>query len=161
MGLLDVFHRKKSTENKTVDTRDRYSMEHIILPKLILGENGIEVLSAILSEKGQFFVKIYEDMNKNIDNYQCPYQRSQFVIDGMRFEDNDNLYAVQIQMPIPEREPLCKMIIITHDANLENRRYITIEMDSSGYCMCEWIADGRHINYGKFSANRLLEIMKG
>lgn len=159
MGLLSLFRKKKNQPKKEVDTKDRYSLEHLLLPEFVLGENGANILNMMLHEKGKFFTDLYGRMNEKTLGDQCPYSEEQFFVSGIRFENNDNLYMVKIEMPDPERVPLCKLIFIFHDQQMNNRRYITAEMTAPNtYVLCEWKAGHQHVNYGRYSEQNLRNI---
>ncbi len=176
MGLFDRFKKKEEKkEEKKVDgmletsandvpeapqpkaqaaqdgTAYRYHLEHRLLPEWILGENGAAVISNILIRKGEFFITLYKSLHEDEADYVCPYSPEDFQIRGVRLGENSSKMVLHIQMPAPERTPLCKMVFIVHDEKPENRRYLTAEMSFSDKTMlCEW-RNGTHSLYGEFS----------
>ncbi|MCD7764001.1 MAG: hypothetical protein LUI14_12580 [Lachnospiraceae bacterium] len=161
MEFLDRFKNKK-VQNPTYDTKDRYMLEHNILPQFITGENGAATIALINQKEGNFFVEMYQTMNKNEEQYICPYSSHDFKIQRIRLAGGTpGRLALQLQMPVPERVPLCGYVFILHDEHLENRRYITAELSASGHLMlCEW-RNGQHLNYGVYSKNTINNALIG
>ncbi len=143
-------------------TNDRYFLEHKFLPAVILGDDGASVIMNILDAGGKFFTDIYAMIHEDDKNYTCPYSPGDFSVKGVKFNDVKDLYAVKINMPAPERSPLCIMVFITHDSNMESRRYITVEQGAEdGAFLCEWKPDGLHANYGAFTESNLKSVILG
>lgn len=153
----DLFCKKKYSE-PAYDTSDRYQLEHLVLPMGILGESGANILKAILEQKGNFFIELYNTMNKDKSDYICRYSSDDFKIHTVRLNEKGNeKLVIQIQMPKPERTALCSSIYIVHDENFENRRYITVELSGGGLVICEW--NGSHRFYGNYSEELLRKIL--
>ncbi len=173
MGFWDKFFRKRPKNTKieisvsekksvepTYDTKDRYQLEHMILRQWILGADGANIISAIIEQKGDFFIGLYKAMHENEENYSCPYSSDDFNIKCIRLPGGkrDKL-VLQLQMPNPERVPLCSNIFILHNEQFENRRYITLELSASGgYMICEWNGES-HSLCGKYSEETLLKTL--
>lgn len=79
MGLLSLFRKKKNQPKKEVDTKDRYSLEHLLLPEFVLGENGANILNMMLHEKGKFFTDLYGRMNEKQWAINARIQKSNFL----------------------------------------------------------------------------------
>lgn len=168
--LTNLFKKKTVNFINEQDISNRYYIEHILLPAVILGEDGrcLETINRILKEKGNFFIKLYkfsEKLNSDEPNYKCPYSMEQFSIECSRIEDIhwNEFYVLKIKMPPPEKEPLCSMIIITYDENMTSRRYITVERGyENEYYICERDAQPfNHYFLGTYSEEDLLTILKG
>ena len=138
--------------------RDRYFVEHKFLRDNILGDDGQAVLSIILFEQGKFFVNLYSMLHEDDSDYQCPYRAEDFSAEG--FKLSDDTFFVRVNMPEPETEVLCSMIVIAHDEEGNSRRYITVEGNiHEGAFLCEWQKDGVHANYGSYSEEKLISII--
>ncbi len=158
--LFNRFLKKEKEKNIVYDTSNRYYIEHDLLPELILGENGVSILYGLLKEKGEFFVDLFNRLNSEDINYHCPYKISDYKIRGIKL--NDDKYCVEISLPRPEREPLCKNIYIIHGQHYEDRRYFTIERGHSEkeQFLCEWTSDKKHKLYTACTDNILQEILR-
>ena len=158
MGFFSKIFGKK--EPSMFETMGRYTMEADLLPKLLLGDDGISVATAILEEEGKFFVRLYSSLGS-----RCPYSARDFSVKNFKFDENR--YMLEITMPKPEMPPLCERLIITIDFSIRVIRYITVEMDIiGGPFLCEWKLDDTnnrdgktHLNYGEFTKSKLREII--
>lgn len=161
MGFLDIFKNKKTVE-KGYNTDDRYTLEHILLPQLISGENGATTISLINQQEGRYFTEIYKVMHKDEEQYVCRYSPLDFKVQRIRLAgEKPERFVLQIQMPAPERVPLCGYVFILHDEHFENRRYITAELSHSGQLLlCEW-RQGEHWNYGPYSKSTINGVLMG
>ncbi len=159
MGFFDRFKKKKNAEPE-YDTADRYQVEHRLLPQWFLGEDGPKIITAVLEQKGEFFTGLYQALHKDEAQYSCPYSPEDFRIQGVRFDEgNQGKLVLHIQMPKPERVPLCSSVFIVHDEHFENRRYITTELSASGgLVICEW-SGGSHSFYCNYSKEALQSIL--
>lgn len=163
MSLFNRFKEKSVPRPATeADMHDRYTLEHIFLPQNVLADHGADVIRKILRKKGRFFVDFFRQNNSfGTDNYTCPYTEEQFSVEKIHFDRAENICLIRIQMPEPERQPLCKSIFICCDRRMNDRRYLTEELTSSNrYFLCEW-ADGVHRVYDWFSEEKLLKSVKG
>jgi len=159
MNIFDLFRLKKQGE-PTYDTTDRYQLEHLILRQGVFSESGPNILTALLEQKGNFLVSLYNTINKDNPDYRCRYSAEDFKIQGVHLaEKGQEKLIIQIQMPKPERSTLCNSIYIVHDENFDNRRYITTELSDSGLVFCEWDVYGRHSYYGIYSEKSLKKII--
>lgn len=162
--LSRFFKKKRHIFIDEQDVSDRYTIEHLFLPTRILGEHGSHLISQILEEKGNFFIRLYKALNDDVPDYQCPYSSEQFLVECSQMDDIDlnDLYVLKITMPAPETTTLCGMIIITYDENMSSRRYITVEKSSEDeYDMCGRDKEFNHLFYGTYSEERLLTLIKG
>ena len=130
----------------------RYHLEHRLLPKLLYSEEkGTRNLMKLIEEKGAFFIEKLNMLGRDKD-YECPYSESDFVFDQwlVPVKDKDAAFmALQIQMPEPERAPLCYKIIICFDLHFSHIWYFTVEKSTKVPAMiCSWIPEGIHLNHG-------------
>lgn len=174
MSLFKKIFQKNEEVSTPYNYEDRYAIEHVFMPNWILGSDGAGVICQILDEEGQFFVDTYNNYHRDDAKYSCPYTKEQFSVSKSRItgQDENDLFAVRIVMPQPERTPLCSLIFLLHDDKMESRRYLTIERDdnlTSGYAICEWDknqdlsdwnARGMHAFYGNYSDDRLMQILR-
>ena len=157
MGLFN-----KLLKNNKADTQARYFIEHRFLPDYFFSERGANLVEEILQDAGEFFVKLYNFINQEKFLYHCPYSVEQFSAEHTIFEDIDGkeLHVVQIQMPAPERTPLCEKILLVYDDDFEARRYITVERDDNiGNLICEWQAGGVHGLHSKYSEKEMRSVL--
>ena len=158
MGFFSRIFGKK--EPQIHDTLDRYNVEADLLPHLILGNNGISVATAILDEKGKFFVKLFSSLHKGSP---CLYSANDFSVKN--FTVDEEHYILEITMPKPEVSPLCEQLIIAVDFSINAIRYLTVEKGAvGGSILCEWKISGSnggktHLNYGEFSKAKLIKIL--
>ena len=121
-----------------------------MLPQELCSEEGKEIFPGIVQSRGAFFVNLFNLIGEK-EGIACPYDESDYVfkpalINGN--ETNPGFAILKIELPKPERAPLCVAIFICHQDNFENIRYYTLELDEMGdYSLCEWDCD-RHLNYG-------------
>ena len=165
--LANLFKKKTVNFINEQDISNRYYVEHILLPAMILGENGhhLETINRILKEKGNLFINLYAKLNSDVPNYKCPYSAEQFSVECSRIADIhwNEFYVLKIKMPPPEKEPLCSMIIITYNENMTSRKYITTERGyENKYYICEHDAQAfSHGFLGTYSEEDLLKVLKG
>ena len=151
-----IFRKEPKVDTGTI--RDRYLMEHKILPELILGDDGSHVINLILRDKEKFFVGMYCCLHaeQNDKDYMCPYSPENFQVES--FSLGNNTFMIKVKMPEPEKSPLCTMIAIIHDNLMDSRRYLTVEKSFEGEDMlCEW-ENMTHMNYGAYSERKLIKI---
>lgn len=159
MGFLNKLFTKKKTQG---DIQTRYTIEHSFLPKVFFDEERCSSLILTISEEeGSFFVNLFNVLNKDKSDYHCPYSTKQFSVKKMQFNTSsgNKIYILQVQMPKPERAPLCEEILFVHNDNLESLKYITVEKDEECSFICEWTANGDHVLHVKYSKKNMLNIL--
>ena len=164
----------KATGNIT-DIRDRYIIETDLLPRILLGREGILAVISILEDKGSFFVKLFDVIDS-----KCPYSANDFYVENIVFDKDHSI--LEITMPEPERARLCEMLMIAVDSEVKKIRYLTVERTvEGGKFLCEWEIEKNgndddsddsgesnesynsgkkiHSNYGDFSRAKVLDVL--
>ena len=128
----------------------RYFLEQRFLPQNLYSEYGSNVIAKMLQGRGAFFVQVLNYIGEN-ENYKCPYTEAEFVFKPLLVGGDGSMpeFAVlAIDMPAPEKAPLCSRIFICHDSAFSNIRYYTIEKTiNNSYMLCGTSGED-HINYG-------------
>lgn len=128
----------------------RYFLEHKALPEELYSDHGGGLVVAILKERGKFFVQALNILGKE-EGYTCPYSEDDYVFKPQLIRGKGrapDLAILEIDMPEPERMPLCSRVYICHDDKLDHIRYYTVERTYDGSSMlCGWDQEC-HSNYG-------------
>ena len=112
-----------------MEQQERYYLEQRLIPEILYSEECSRFIMVLLQDRGKFFVNVLNTIGKE-SGYQCPYKPEQFVFKPQILSGEDKSQDIAflfIDMPEPERVPLCSRIIICHDAAISNPRYYTVE----------------------------------
>ena len=135
----------------------RYSLEHEVLPQVLFSPDGASLVQKIVNEKGDFLSRFY---NKYVFDGEGEkgYPASQFAV--YPFMLSDELAAVRIEPPAPERPPLCHYIYILHSVDFKSFRYFTVERAPEGTrILGEWTPDRMHNDYGEVGGDSEEHVM--
>ena len=169
MRIFNYFlkSRNEKLANKQ-DIKDLVFIRNAFLPLMILGKNGHyhETINKILEEKGDFFVKLLEEFNDDLPNYQCPYSKKQFVIKFKKIKDVylNELNIIKIKLPKTAQDTLfhCSMVIIAYNEDMTSRQYVTVEKGyGNSYDIYRWTDEFDYIAYDDYSENNLLTLLRG
>lgn len=135
-----------------MEQTERYYLEQMFIPNMLYSENCQQFLMVLLQDRGDFFLHVLNEIGKQT-GYRCPYEADQFVFKPQIIAGEDNsqdIAFLMIEMPEPERMPLCSRIIICHDAQLSNPRYYTVEktLGENKFMLCGVDEQGCHLNFG-------------
>ena len=131
---------------------ERYYLEQRVIPEMLYSKNCQQFLMALLQNRGEFFVHLLNVIGKET-GYNCPYETDQFVFKPQLISGENkskDIAILMIDMPEPERMPLCSRIIICHDSMMSNPRYYTVEktVGENKFMLCGVDEEGRHLNFG-------------
>ena len=161
MGFFSrLFNRNSGIKQGDIQTR--YTIEHSFLPKTFLDdERGLSLINKIFEEEGSFFIKLFKLFNVDNSHYVCPYSEKQFSVEKILFStsNGNKLRVVQVQMPKPEKTPLCEKILFVLSDDLRALRYITVEKDEKRPFICEWKSTGDHVLYGEYTDKNMIKIL--
>ncbi len=150
----------------------RYLFEQELLPRLILNEEQTlkgrirtkinkETLHRLLEKKGAFLVTLMNQLFQKAGR-KCPYTENQFDINllCLKNKDGTKFRVVTIDMPKPEKMPLCSRIIICFDSRLYQPQYYMVEKSFVwSYQLCG--SDGEcHMNYGSVDNDKSKQLEK-
>ena len=125
----------------------RYYFEHRLLPHWFYEKT--EVLIEILEEGGRHF--LYGGMSVLCEEagVEMKYTREQYTLYHCGTEKEYTM--IRMEMPIPEREPMCYEVYLVFGDDYQNKKYFTVEMGSSVHerFLCSWDQDQSHCNYGE------------
>lgn len=128
----------------------RYAIEHEVLPTVLFSADGGALVQRIVMEKGSFLSEMF---NKFCGEGETVYNPEQFEVYPMLL--SDELAAVHIDMPVPERPPLCHALYILHSRDFSNFRYFTVERSAGdSRILGEWTPDKTHHDYGEIETER-------
>ena len=135
-----------------MEQQERYYLEQQLIPEILYSEECSRFIMVLLQDRGKFFVNVLNTIGKE-SGYQCPYKPEQFVFKPQILSGEDKSQDIAflfIDMPEPERVPLCSRIIICHDAAISNPRYYTVEksVGDSQFMLCGVDEEGAHLNFG-------------
>ena len=131
----------------------RYLLEHELLPKTVLSENGKRAIIMLAQDCGGMLVDFMNSVFGRFDkNYRCPYSVEDFAVVTRSFDRSDEkprFFVHRVIMPEPEAPPQCFCVFVCHDADFENVSYYTLEKSfDDSRCLCGWSESGAHFNYG-------------
>ena len=126
----------------------RYAIEHEVIPSVLFSPDGAALVQRIVTEKGSFLSSFY---NKFCTDGEDGYNEGQFEI--FPFFLSDELASVRVELPGPERAPLCHTLYILHSKDFRFFRYFTVERNGDGNRQLgEWTPDKKHLDYGEVDA---------
>ncbi|MDO4566423.1 MAG: hypothetical protein Q4B42_03745, partial [Oscillospiraceae bacterium] len=119
-----------------------------VLPSVLFSEDGPALIQKIVTNKGEFLSGLY---NKFCADGEDAYSERDFEV--YPFFISEELAAVRIALPVPERPPLCHVLYILHSKDFSSTRYFTIERAAdSERILGEWTPEQLHNDYGEVSA---------
>ena len=136
--------------NLSPEMEIRYALEQRLIPQMLFSENGGNMITSILREKGNFFTTCLGFIAEE-EGVESKYKDTDFKIHPVPlFDDDRNLiYAVIIvDMPKPKHIPLCSRLFICHDGKFERVHYFMVEKSFGSDMLCGRDADDCHLNYG-------------
>ena len=130
---------------------ERYILEQTFLPQSLYAEGCRQTVLALLKGEGEFLVYMLNEIGKQTGN-KCPYTADQFTLNPMLVPargDNPEFAMLVIDMPEPEIIPLSSRLIICHDMEWGNVKYLTVEKSlGDTFMLCSISEDNDHENYG-------------
>ena len=121
----------------------RYAIEHKMMCEVFYND-PVKWLILLLEDK------LYDLWDSVIQSngFQNPYRRADFITHGVNTKDGTIL--VSVELPEPERMPLCYMVHFIFNDKEGLARYYTQEktIGENMCCMCMWTKDGTHSNMG-------------
>lgn len=146
---MKIIVNKKARENRNRFCAPRYSLEHIIMPKVVYDAAGA-FLSSLLLERGSIFISLYEEIASDSD-WNCPYQAEDFTVEPRLVQiEEDLVLAIRVAMPKAEEPFDCRSVYLCHNKNDGQILYFTSELTSIGnYLLCAWTEDKVHLNFGE------------
>ncbi len=109
---------------KVVDILDiRYYLEHQLMPKWFLKDTEV-FLAALLKPNTNF---LYTTMQKicEKEEVELPYKKEQYQLEI--FSISEEIEAICIILPEPEKSTLCKRIYLLFDHKQNKCKFFTIE----------------------------------
>jgi len=141
--------------------------EHKLLPQWFF-ENKDKFVGVILQDKTVLY-KMINDIFQN-EGMENPYISEQFDLEAEKI--TEEVMMLKIIFPEPEEEPICYCSYLFFDKDFEKTSYFCIEKGND-FCIekgneegqsnpfvCEWTADGAHLNYGKCSFEEHEDFLK-
>ena len=127
-----------------------YYFEHVFLPQTLFSED-YDLIGTIVR-------KPEENTLFNVFDAMCDERKEKnpFTPDQFKAEEyhiRDGWYALDITFPQPPMTPLCYAMYIFYKADGTEKGCYTLESGKSesgiqcGF-LCQWKADGSHVNYG-------------
>ena len=126
----------------------RHLIEYEVLPEALLSEHGSEAVQAILLHNRNYFIRLYNTLNKDNPDYVCPYKPADFGFDALML--GTNLAALmRITMPPIEAAGDMIRIYIGHDNKLQRIRLYTVRIDeNSERHFMTWVDDSHYYDHG-------------
>lgn len=165
-------------ETQTNEERLLYTFEFDLLPKMLYGERGKDLISVIGVDGVKFFSDLLGRLAKSAEITPM-YTEKDFsveIINSVFERDNSRIFLMKMDMPVPENHtaPLSSQIFICFnfcDDDIRCVRYYTKEPEVDrekleellGYkfthlkeastFLCGVDEEGKHLNYGIISEN--------
>lgn len=136
-------------EDFMTKTNYRYQFEVFYLTSLFY-QNPEKLIKEIKEYNSKLYTlmeECYIEINKqNGSSIQIPYKPDDFNVKDIFI--NFKTICVCIEMPKPERMPLCHRIYLVCNLDYTNCQYFAAEEDPHCIFFCGWTKNHSHENYG-------------
>ncbi|MDO4976685.1 MAG: hypothetical protein Q4E53_05415 [Eubacteriales bacterium] len=139
-------------------TNVRYLIEHRILPEIFF-EDPWTLVSAFLEDESLIYRIFKEQFERN--EMEMPYKEEDFKISLNRL--CKEALVETLELPTPEREPLCYKICLFFNEDFQKAGYYCVEMGNEAEnnlpFICSWDKNGKHGNHGRGMGDQMENIL--